>query len=86
MFWSNKATALEGLGRRAEALACFERIVEIEPNHVRAWFQKGSIEVELGRKPHAVRSLSRFLALAVGGSGPDVELARSRLRELRASP
>jgi tetratricopeptide (TPR) repeat protein len=39
--WSNKGSSLDNLGRRTEALACYDAALKLAPNLAAAWFNKG---------------------------------------------
>ena len=44
------------LGRYEEAIECFDRALEINPNFAEAWNNKGNVLDELGRYEEAVES------------------------------
>lgn len=52
-----KAVAFEELGRNEEALGLYRKIVEEKPDFKVAWYNKGSLERELGKEEEAVTSL-----------------------------
>jgi tetratricopeptide (TPR) repeat protein len=76
-----RGIALATAGRNAEALAAFERSLEVDPAYAQAWAYKGDVEARLGDSTAAVVSLGRFLALRAGR--PDklvATVAQQRLR------
>ncbi|HOB73932.1 MAG TPA: tetratricopeptide repeat protein [Phycisphaerae bacterium] len=62
----NFALAMEYLkmGRHAEALAQFDRVNELDPNYVAAYFQKGNALLALGRREEAKAVLTRGVEAA----------------------
>ncbi len=55
---------LESLGDSERALACLDSAIQIDPNLVQAWFERGRLLLALGRFEEAARSLGRTLELA----------------------
>ena len=47
-FWQNKGTALLALDRTAEALACYERVLTLQPDHFGALRMKAQAQEKLG--------------------------------------
>ena len=41
MYWYNKGKFLETMGKHIDALRCYDKAVEINPNFAEAWFSKG---------------------------------------------
>src|SRR5262249_53416688 len=39
--WSNKGSSLDNLGKRAEAIACYEIALRLNPHSAPTWFNKG---------------------------------------------
>jgi serine/threonine protein kinase len=48
--WMNKGVSLTNLGRTEDAVPCYDRALELNPNYAEAWFNKGV----------ALRSLAQF--------------------------
>jgi tetratricopeptide (TPR) repeat protein len=61
--WHNLGPPLYNLQRYDEALAAYERALELEPDDVRALQQQGEVLVKLGRLDDAVHASQRSLAL-----------------------
>jgi tetratricopeptide (TPR) repeat protein len=61
--WMDKGVALAALGRGKEALACFERGLEIEPCDSGLWNDKGMALHELGRHEEALACVERALQI-----------------------
>lgn len=55
--WNNKGARLEQLGQRSEALFCYERALEIDPDDANIWNNKGYLIQSMGRN---VESLSCY--------------------------
>jgi tetratricopeptide (TPR) repeat protein len=62
--WVRKADCLAALNAPPEdRLACWRRVTEIDPNHMRGWNQQDVILAELGRFDDALHASGRALAL-----------------------
>jgi tetratricopeptide (TPR) repeat protein len=61
--WVNKGVSLNGLGRREEALQCFNRSLEIDPLLAVAWSSKGIALVQLGREDEALACFDSALEI-----------------------
>jgi tetratricopeptide (TPR) repeat protein len=59
----NKGTALNNLGRVREALACFDKALEILPRFDAAWLDKGVALTKLGRTKEAIECYERALEI-----------------------
>jgi tetratricopeptide (TPR) repeat protein len=59
-------TALSNLGRREEALATFEKGVELKPDHPASWRNLGNALADIGRSEDAILSFQRALGLNPG--------------------
>src|SRR3990172_8275379 len=59
----NKGTALNNLGRVKEALACFDKALEILPRFDAAWLDKGVALAQLGREKEAVACYRKALEI-----------------------
>jgi len=60
---SNKAVALDNLGRFEDALACCDRALVIDPRHANAWLNKGNAIGSLGRSEEAMACFDRVLEI-----------------------
>jgi tetratricopeptide (TPR) repeat protein len=80
---TNHGFALLGLGRAAEALADFERVLAGEPENDEASFGLGLALAGLGRNREAAAALDALLARSPGHvSAPAARRERERLRGL----
>jgi tetratricopeptide (TPR) repeat protein len=77
--WLTLAFAQFWAGPRHEALAAYERALAIDPEHLRAWTQKGILLSMLGRHEEALEAYDRALAIRQNGLG-----WAQRARTLRA--
>ena len=59
--WSAKGSSLAQLGRKEEAIASFDRALEIDPRHVDAWDGKGKTLALLGCNEEAIACFDRAL-------------------------
>jgi eukaryotic-like serine/threonine-protein kinase len=53
-FWTFKGMSLDELGRREDAIVCFDKVIELDRHYVCAWSAKGNVLVALGRHDEAV--------------------------------
>jgi tetratricopeptide (TPR) repeat protein/tRNA A-37 threonylcarbamoyl transferase component Bud32 len=60
---SNKGGSLGNLGRFAEALACYDRALAIDPQFARVWVNKGVVLERLGRYDEEIACCDRALAI-----------------------
>ena len=65
----NKGTALNYLGRTKEALACFDKVLEIMPRFDAAWLNKGVALAKLGRDKEALECYEK--ATEINPNSPD---------------
>ncbi len=63
IFWNHKGCSLVALGRADEAIACFDRVLAIEPQAADNWYNKGGALYELGRYKEAGASFQKALGL-----------------------
>ena len=81
--WNNKGTSLYALGFTTDALACFERALEIDQHYWKPWQNKGIALASLGRRTEAIRCLDRGFDLkptfVYGSSTGGVPLSIDRL-------
>ncbi len=59
----NKAFSLSSLGHMDEAIACYDKVLELEPGNVNAWNNKGVCYRRLGRLEEALSCYDRALRL-----------------------
>ena len=60
---NGQATAMQATGRRKEALALLDRLVERRSNDAIAWNNRGNLLLELGRPEAAIESYRRALEI-----------------------
>lgn len=61
--WTLKGICLNRLGRKDEALRCFDAAVEINPGYGEAWNNKGSVLDDFGRLEESLAAYERAVAL-----------------------
>ncbi len=76
--WLAIGALAERGGQSEQAITCYERALELEPDHPQALFDLGSLWLRLGEAERAVAPLERAVALV-----PDNEMLRSRLARAR---
>lgn len=81
--WGNKGVSLRSLGRFDEAIRCYDRALEINPQYAEAWFGKAFAEDNLGLRRDAAQSYRRFIKLAPAQNAEHIRYAHQRLRELK---
>ena len=64
--WSNKGVSLSHLQRHAEALACYEQALRLDPQLKEAWNNKGLVLRALQRHPEALACCEHALQLDPG--------------------
>jgi tetratricopeptide (TPR) repeat protein len=62
-FWINKGGSLAALGRREEAISCYDQALAIDPQFAGAWYNKGVSLVNLGRHEEAIGCYDQALAI-----------------------
>ncbi len=60
---SNKGVSLANLGKLQEAIACFDRALEINPRNAEAWNNKGVSLANLGKPEEAIACYDRALEI-----------------------
>jgi tetratricopeptide (TPR) repeat protein len=60
----SEGIALGKLGKWQEALACYDKALELTPKNPKAWINKGQSLCKLGRLPEALESLQQFVKYA----------------------
>lgn len=78
---NNQATLFFAEGQREEAVSRLHRVLLLSPTYAGAWFNKGVMESELGRKAEALRSMLEALEAARDGSADAIA---AQAREARA--
>lgn len=53
--WNNKGTSLEKMGRFEEAIQCYDKALEMNPNQPETWFNKGNSLGSLHRLDEAIK-------------------------------
>jgi len=61
--WYNRGYILYNLGRYEEAVASFDKVIEIKPDYHEAWYNRGYILYELGRYEEAVASFDKVIEI-----------------------
>jgi len=61
--WFRKGTALNNMGLRDESLKCFDKAIELNPNHVDAWYKKGNVLVSRVEFLEAIRCYNNVIKL-----------------------
>ncbi len=76
--------ALVAAGRGEDAIAQFEKAVELEPFYALPWIALAKAADKLGRKDRAIAAYQGFILRAHGGLRGDLKLANERLQALKA--
>ncbi len=61
--WNNKGSSLDNLGRREEAIRCYDMALQLDPLLVAAWLNKGIALFAAGKKQEALACYERGLSL-----------------------
>ena len=61
--WNKKGVSLSALGRRKEAVSCYDQALAINPRHAYAWYNKGGALAALGRREEAISCYDQALAI-----------------------
>jgi Tfp pilus assembly protein PilF len=77
----NAGAILVNSGKFAEAQVQFQRAIRLDPSMAEAHYQLGIALVSTGNAAEAIKSLEQYLALAP--KGPNAQMARDMLPELR---
>jgi len=59
----NKGATLDHLGKPDEALKCYDKAIEINPNYAKAWFNKGIALSKLGRPDEALKCYDKAIEI-----------------------
>ncbi len=70
--------------RQEEAIAQFDRVLDLDPNYVSAYIQKGNALIRLGRKDQAKETLAAGIAAAKAAG--DMHIADQAQRVLDTLP
>ena len=62
--WYNKGTILGKLGRSREAIECFDKALEINPDNAYAWYNKGTILGKLGKYKQAKKCFDKVKSIS----------------------
>jgi tetratricopeptide (TPR) repeat protein len=62
-FWINKGGSLAALGRREEAISCYDQALAIDPQFAGAWYNKGTALYRLGQREKAMSCYNQALAI-----------------------
>jgi predicted O-linked N-acetylglucosamine transferase (SPINDLY family) len=63
LYYCNIAPVLLALDQKNEALACYQKVVELQPDHVEALNNIGHLQQQLGRVDEAVASYQRAITI-----------------------
>jgi tetratricopeptide (TPR) repeat protein len=80
--WFEKGYTFLSLGQKDEAIKCYSKALEINPQQAIVWFNKAFVEDKLWLKTEAAASYRKFLELSSASQKEFIELARKRLRKL----
>src|SRR3989344_2352192 len=61
--WGNKGVSLNSLGKHHEAIACFDRMIEINPRDAKTWNNKGCALANLGKHQEAIACCDRAIEI-----------------------
>lgn len=61
--WYNQGEMLANLGRYEEALVCFDKAVEVQPDDYAAWVFRGVVIIHLNRPEDALKSCNKALEI-----------------------
>ena len=64
--WSNKGASLHSLGKDAEAIACYDKALNIDPGYVNAWNNRGISLHRLGKYAEAIVCYDRAIQIDPG--------------------
>ena len=82
--WVNKGVSLHNLGRREEAIRCYDRALEIDPRFANAWNNKALAEEKSGKTKAAIETWRKYLKVAreMPSQREWIPQAEERLRKL----
>ena len=67
MVWNNKGLALNSLGKYDEAIKCYDKAIEIDPDDADTWNNKGLALNSLGNDDEAKKCYDRSKKLGSDG-------------------
>ncbi|MGD1714055.1 tetratricopeptide repeat protein, partial [Dapis sp. BLCC M172] len=62
-YWKNKGDALENLERYEEAIAAYEKAIEIQPDYYYTWDSKGIALINLERYEEAIAAYEKAIEI-----------------------
>lgn len=80
--WCLKGDSQSIFGHFDEAVKCYDKALEINPQNADAWLNKGSAQDQLGLRDAVIHSYRVFIKVAPAQLAETIELVRQRLREL----
>ncbi len=84
--WNDKGKSLRVLNKYQEAIACYDRAIELQPAYARAWFNKGNALRDSGKPEEALICYSRAIALEGGKNAVTWYAKGEVLESLRKHP
>jgi tetratricopeptide (TPR) repeat protein len=67
--WGNKGFSLTTLGKYQEAIACYDRVLEIDPRYALAWYNKGGALKNLGKYQEAINCYDKAIEIEPRDAG-----------------
>lgn len=61
--WTNKGNALDDQKKYEEAIKCFDKLIELDPNNARVWYYKGVLLYKLGKYEEAIKCFDKTLQI-----------------------
>lgn len=61
--WYTKGNLNQRLGKPHDALICYNEAVELDPNHVKAWYRSGTILLSTGRFFEAINCFEHIIII-----------------------
>ena len=59
--WYYKGELYERLGKLEEALKCYDKVIELQPHHVRALLSKAKVYEKLGKIGEAIKYYNKVM-------------------------
>ena len=72
------------LGEHQEAIACYDKVLEINPRDAIAWHNKGVVLSNLGRHQDAVEAYENFIKFAPAHDAAQVAEVKAIIQKLKA--
>jgi tetratricopeptide (TPR) repeat protein len=60
--WCHKGSSLHDLGRYSEALSCYDKAINIDPDDAMSWYNKGNTLKHLGRLDEAISCYDKAIS------------------------